>query len=264
MPDLRRAIASFIPAAVVALAGPAVAAAQSTTPSGGVSPTDPVQAVPVTTASPLLPAPVDLGGRIGAVLGMQVTFNGSLPGAAGRTVAVQRQDPKLGWVTIAGATAAPDGSFSAVWTVDRVGLFATRAVLSGEGAVQATSTQSPLVTVTGYRAAKATFFGPGLYGRRTACGQVLSRRLLGVAHRTLPCGTPVELYLRGRAITVPVIDRGPFGNGAHYDVTSAAAERLGLTQTATLRVAPRRGATMPAPLTPPPPFAGTGGAAPVP
>jgi rare lipoprotein A len=231
MPDLRRAIASFIPAAVVALAGPAVAAAQSTTPSGGVSPTDPVQAVPVTTASPLLPAPVDLGGRIGAVLGMQVTFNGSLPGAAGRTVAVQRQDPKLGWVTIAGATAAPDGSFSAVWTVDRVGLFATRAVLSGEGAVQATSTQSPLVTVTGYRAAKATFFGPGLYGRRTACGQRLTRHLRGIAHRALPCGSVVELVYGGRVLRAPVVDRGPFARGIRYDLTQATASDLGFTTT---------------------------------
>jgi rare lipoprotein A len=237
MPDLRRAIASFIPAAVVALAGPAVAAAQSTTPSGGVSPTDPVQAVPVTTASPLLPAPVDLGGRIGAVLGMQVTFNGSLPGAAGRTVAVQRQDPKLGWVTIAGATAAPDGSFSAVWTVDRVGLFATRAVLSGEGAVQATSTQSPLVTVTGYRAAKATFFGPGLYGRRTACGQRLTRHLRGIAHRTLACGSVVELVYRGRVLRVPVVDRGPFARGIRYDLTAATARDLGFRQTDTVGAA---------------------------
>ena len=50
-------------------------------------------------------------------------------------MAVQRQDAKRGWVTVAGTTAGADGSFSAVWTFDRVGLFAMRAVLAGSGAV---------------------------------------------------------------------------------------------------------------------------------
>jgi len=63
-------------------------------------------------------------------------------------------------------------------------------------------------------------------------------------------------------VTVPVIDRGPFSNGARYDLTSATARQLGLTQTATVGVAPRRGATMVAPLAPPPPFAATGGIVP--
>ena len=77
--------------------------------------------------------------------------------------------------------------------------------------------------------------------------------MLGVAHRTLPCGTPVEVYAGGRSITVPVVDRGPFGGGTRYDPTSAAATLLGLTEAATVGVAPRRGLTMVAPLAPPVP-----------
>jgi hypothetical protein len=233
----RRIIArSVVPAFVagLTLGVPAAAPAQT----GGASPTDSsVQTVPAATAGALLPAPIDLGGRLGAVLGMQVTFTGSMPSAAGRTVAVQRQDPRRGWVTIAGATAGPDGSFSAVWTINRVGLFATRAVLSGPGAVQAASTQAPLVSITGYRAAKATWFGPGLFGRRTACGQRLTRRLRGIAHRTLPCGSVVELVYRGKVLRAPVVDRGPFTRGIRYDLTQATARDLGFRQTDTIGAA---------------------------
>jgi rare lipoprotein A len=116
--------------------------------------------------------------------------------------------------------------------------------------------------VTVYRPARATWYGPGLYGHHTACGRLLSHRIMGVAHRTLPCGTPVELSLGGRTLTVPVIDRGPFSNGARYDLTSAAAQALGLAQTVTVGVAPRRGATMAPPEAAPPALAGTGGAGP--
>ncbi|MEA2180584.1 MAG: rare lipoprotein [Solirubrobacteraceae bacterium] len=232
MPALRR-IASTIAAALLALGVPAVASAQSSAPSGGLSPTEtPTQTVPVTTAGgPLLPAPVDLGGRLGAVMGMQVTFTGSLPAAAGGPIAIQRQDSKRGWVTVANTVAAADGTFSAVWKLDRVGLFATRAVLSGTGAVQASATQTPLVTVTSYRSARATYFGPGLFGRRTACGQRLTRGLRGIAHRTLPCGSVVELVYRGRILRAPVVDRGPFTRGIQYDLTSATAKDLGFTTT---------------------------------
>jgi rare lipoprotein A len=85
--------------------------------------------------------------------------------------------------------------------------------------------------VTVFRRTVATWFGPGFYGHRTACGQRLSHRLLGVANRTLPCGTKVALLYRGRTITVPVVDRGPFGTGASYDLTAATAQALGVTTT---------------------------------
>jgi rare lipoprotein A (RlpA)-like double-psi beta-barrel protein len=83
---------------------------------------------------------------------------------------------------------------------------------------------------------KATWYGPGFYGRRTACGQRLRRSTLGVAHKTLPCGTAVTFYLLGRFVTVPVIDRGPYARGIHFDLTAAAASRLGLSATSRLRV----------------------------
>jgi rare lipoprotein A len=73
------------------------------------------------------------------------------------------------------------------------------------------------------RSAKATWYGPGLYGNRTACGKRLRRGTLGVAHKSLPCGTSVTFYRSGRFVTVPVIDRGPFRRGVAWDLTAAAA-----------------------------------------
>jgi peptidoglycan hydrolase-like protein with peptidoglycan-binding domain len=81
----------------------------------------------------------------------------------------------------------------------------------------------------------ATWYGPGFYGRRTACGERLGPGTLGVAHRRLPCGTPVTFYRAGRFVTVPVIDRGPWRRGVSWDLTAAAARRLGLAATARLR-----------------------------
>ncbi len=74
---------------------------------------------------------------------------------------------------------------------------------------------------------KATWYGPGFWGRRTGCGGRLGYSQLGVAHKTLPCGTKVTLRHRGRSLRVPVIDRGPYVGGREYDLTAATAARLG-------------------------------------
>ncbi len=77
------------------------------------------------------------------------------------------------------------------------------------------------------RVAGASWYGPGLYGRQTACGQILRATTIGVAHRTLPCGTLVKFSFNGREAVVPVIDRGPFVKGRAWDLTAAASEALG-------------------------------------
>jgi rare lipoprotein A (peptidoglycan hydrolase) len=88
------------------------------------------------------------------------------------------------------------------------------------------------------RVLTATWYGPGFYGKRTACGTRLGPRTLGVAHRKLPCGTRVTFYHGGRFLTLPVIDRGPFARGVAWDLTAAAAKRLGFRSTGRVRSAP--------------------------
>jgi rare lipoprotein A len=76
------------------------------------------------------------------------------------------------------------------------------------------------------RWAGATWYGPGLYGNNTACGQRLMPNTVGVAHRNLPCGTMVKFVYRGRSIVTQVIDRGPYSRGNSWDLTLAAARAL--------------------------------------
>jgi rare lipoprotein A (peptidoglycan hydrolase) len=92
-----------------------------------------------------------------------------------------------------------------------------------------------------YKRAKATWYGPGLYGNRLACGGRLGHATLGVAHKSLPCGTQVALRYRGRTVVVPVIDRGPYARGVSYDLTEATARKLGVAQTVHLAAAPLDG-----------------------
>jgi rare lipoprotein A (peptidoglycan hydrolase) len=54
---------------------------------------------------------------------------------------------------------------------------------------------------------------------------------MGVAHKTLPCGTMVAVYLDGRTLEVPVIDRGPYAKGVALDLTWAAAQAIGMEGT---------------------------------
>lgn len=84
----------------------------------------------------------------------------------------------------------------------------------------------------------ATWYGPGLFGNRTACGKRLRRSTIGVAHRTLPCGTRVTLKYRSRYVRAKVIDRGPYANGARWDLTQKTAQKLHLTTTDKIRAAP--------------------------
>lgn len=71
----------------------------------------------------------------------------------------------------------------------------------------------------------STFGSPG---DDLACGGTLQAGQEGVAHRSLPCGTRVQLRRRGRTITTRVIDRGPYVSGRTFDLTGPAADRLGI------------------------------------
>jgi hypothetical protein len=73
-----------------------------------------------------------------------------------------------------------------------------------------------------------SWYGPGMYGWRTACGVTLTTSVLGVASRTLPCGTRVTFRnpANGRTVTVPVIDRGPYVTGRIWDMTGGLCTYL--------------------------------------
>jgi rare lipoprotein A (peptidoglycan hydrolase) len=82
----------------------------------------------------------------------------------------------------------------------------------------------------------ASWYGPGFYGNRTACGLTYTPESLGVAHRLLPCGTQVKITsAAGITVVVPVIDRGPYVAGRSLDLSNAT--KLALRCTDLCRVA---------------------------
>jgi peptidoglycan lytic transglycosylase len=124
------------------------------------------------------------------------------------------------------------GRFRARWSPPSSGPYAIRAFRPHDRHTR--GARSPVRHLTSYRYAGASYYGPGLYGNGVACGGTLTPSTLGVANRTLPCGTMVRLRYHGRSVTVPVIDRGPYVAGRDYDLTEATRNRLGFPGVDTL------------------------------
>jgi rare lipoprotein A (peptidoglycan hydrolase) len=118
----------------------------------------------------------------------------------------------------------PSGAFSLRWRPSRVGTYSVRAYgIHDRRTRGSTSVERRL---TAYRPASASYYGPGLYGGALACGGTLQPGTLGVANKTLPCGSRVRLRYRGRTVTVQVVDRGPYVAGRDFDLTAATKARL--------------------------------------
>ncbi|HEY7967085.1 MAG TPA: septal ring lytic transglycosylase RlpA family protein [Solirubrobacteraceae bacterium] len=208
---------------------PAVALANS---SGGAS-------APPVGSRPAAPAPTATAGALAvtptSVVRRQVAVvTGTVPLAgAGRGVWLQVRTGRGTWVTVATAATSVSGAFTIPWRANRAGqlqLRAVRATLASTSAVAST----PSVTLSVYQPVTATWYGPGFYGNRTACGETLTTTLVGIADRTLPCGTPVTVSYNGTTLTLPVIDRGPYASGVTLDLTHAAARELGMSETSTV------------------------------
>lgn len=188
--------------------------------------------------------PVDPGftltARRGVFVGRALRIRGAAPQAAGREVRLEWLDPAGAWQPATTALADAQGAFLATWEPAVPGRFTVRAVLGGDAnSAQAGAARASVPrTVTVYRVARASWYGPGFYGRRTACGVRLTRRTQGVAHRRLPCGTRVAVMHGRRSVVVPVIDRGPFVRDVQWDLTYATAKRVGLEVTRRIGAAP--------------------------
>jgi hypothetical protein len=113
--------------------------------------------------------------------------------------------------------------------------FQRRHDLKRSGVVR-NATRKQLVRTMGK--STATWYGPGFWNNKTACGNTLKRRTVGVAHRNLPCGTKVTLKYGHRYLTTRVIDRGPYEKGVRWDLTKRAARKLRFTYTDDVRAAP--------------------------
>ena len=90
-------------------------------------------------------------------------------------------------------------------------------------------------TSSGWSSAKVSWYGPGLFGNKTASGAVLTQGMMNVAHKTMPFGTKIQFEYNGKTATAVVNDRGPFIAGRVFDLGPGTAAALGFGGVGTVR-----------------------------
>ncbi len=129
-------------------------------------------------------------------------------------------------------TAGRDGRFAVSTEAPSTGEYPVRVRARGNQLAGGSSDRAGKLTV--YRPAAASWYGPGLYGNTMACGGALTPATMGVAHKTLPCGTKLTLRYGDRSVDVRVVDRGPFAGNREFDLTSATRSALGFPDVGTV------------------------------
>ena len=79
---------------------------------------------------------------------------------------------------------------------------------------------------------RATWYGPGLYGNKTASGEILQKNTMTAAHGQLPLGTKVRVTREdtNESVVVVINDRKPFKEGTVIDLAHGAADALELDE----------------------------------
>jgi hypothetical protein len=194
-------------------------------------------ALPVTPAALMSMAPPPIASaeatemriereRLDVLAGHPATITGSLkPALAGRVVDLQRLGWR-GWRTVADTHTLASGGFTLRYRAERPGSARLRVSFPGNAEALPSRRRAGVLNV--FRLAGASWYGGG---GSLACGGWLTSATMGVANKTLPCGTLVTLRYDGRSVRVPVVDRGPYVAGREFDLTEATKRALGFAGT---------------------------------
>jgi rare lipoprotein A len=164
-----------------------------------------------------------------AETGQKVKVKGHVsPAGAGRKVSVRIDDHTIHTKT------GGSGSFAVKWKASDPGHYTIRARAAGNRIAAGSSTKVGKIDV--FRPAVASYYGPGLYGNKLACGGTLEPSTIGVANKSMPCGTKLTLRYRGKEVDAKVIDRGPYSGDREFDLTEATKNKLGFGSTGTILV----------------------------
>jgi rare lipoprotein A len=207
-----------------------------------------VPATPAPPSNALTPvgivssAPPAIAGVVGTALHMRnaqlnvlddyrATVTGTLlaepksDGLVGQVVSLQALG-RRGWKTLARARTNATGRFRLRYLARGIGSESVRLHFAGNAYERASHRRLGRLNI--YRLAGASWYGGG---GGLACGGELTSSTLGVANKTLPCGTLVTLRYGARSIRVPVVDRGPYVAGREFDLTEATKQALGFGDT---------------------------------
>jgi rare lipoprotein A len=132
----------------------------------------------------------------------------------------------MGWTASADPKPVLSGTNATTQQVDVDSLYAAAVDESAATDTARVSVIAPESTFSG----KASWYGPGFHGRRTANGERFNTTMLTAAHKTLPFGTLVRVTdtRTEQSVLVRINDRGPYCRGRVLDLSEAAARRLGI------------------------------------
>ncbi len=85
-------------------------------------------------------------------------------------------------------------------------------------------------SIVGVMSGMASWYGPGFDGNYSASGEIFRASELTAAHPSLPFGTLVRVVNmdNGQSVVVRINDRGPYAHGRVIDISTAAANVIGL------------------------------------
>jgi hypothetical protein len=203
------------------------------TPEQAAPPLAPVGIVSSAPATLVTPVHTSLrvhSSQLNVLDGHRATVTGALlenrhAGERGLAIALQALG-RHGWRTLTRTRTGARGRFRVSYTPQRLGSQVLRLRFAGDA--QALGSRKRLAKLNVFRLAGASWYGGG---GTMACGGALTSSTLGVANKTLPCGTLVTLRYGGRSIRVPVVDRGPYVAGREFDLTEATKRALGFGDT---------------------------------
>lgn len=165
-------------------------------------------------------------GQLNVLEGHRARITGRLledghPGSPDLMVVLQRRAGRR-WLTVARSHTRGGGRFAISYVAQTPRSEAVRVRFPGDDLASSSTRRVGHLNV--FRAVNASWYGGG---GGLACGGELTSSTMGVANRTLPCGTLVDIRYGDRSVTVPVVDRGPFVAGREFDLTEATKRALG-------------------------------------
>jgi rare lipoprotein A len=184
-----------------------------------------------TPPSPL--KPVTVGARFtlarhqfSVPVGQSLRVGGKLlPARAGRVVRLQSHTG-AGWRTLARGRTGQKGGFAVRYAPSSGTGQHLRVLFGGDGGNARSVGSAGRLTVL--HQTLASWYDDG---GNTACGFHAG---LGVANRTLPCGTKVAFRNGSHTVTATVDDRGPYVGGRDYDLNQNTAAALGFSGVGTV------------------------------
>jgi hypothetical protein len=206
------ALGAIVVTCAVALAGTAAASSTGSSPA----PATPAAAASGPTGAGVVASSIRTRN---VLVGRRVTVSGALESTTGLGTVILQEQVGSDWTVVARAGDIA-GTFRLAFRPRHLGVHAIRLLVAGSD----TALAVPVASLDVFHRVLASWYGPG---GRTACGQELTAHTLGVANKTLPCGTRVTLHYRRHTLRVPVIDRGPYVAGRDYDLTWATKQALG-------------------------------------